>query len=112
MRRILSSFVWASQRQYFLKAGEQMIRLARTFSQLAYLSVFHKNLATQKIVLAFEPFYEARQVRTCRDRSRLVGGCRCLLSRHVVLIFCGDSCRDRSRHVATGRRCNLLDVNV
>ncbi len=60
----------------------------------------------EKFVLAFQALDIG-----CRDRSRQVGACRCLLSRLVVAFFRGDSCRDWSRHVATCRdRSHLLDI--
>jgi hypothetical protein len=69
------------------------------------LIVFDRNLAAQERdlpVLFIKPLFELLHV-PCRDRSRLVGACRCPLSLLVVALLRDDSCRDLSRHVATGR---------
>src|ERR1700692_862126 len=68
--------------------------------------VLHADLPSEKFILAFEALHVLG-----RYMSRLVGACRRFLSRLVVPFLPGDSCRDRSRLVATGRgRSHLLQI--
>jgi len=53
--------------------------------------VLDADLSFEKFVLAFDALDIG-----CRDRSRLVGACRCFLSRLVLAFFRGDTCRSSS----------------
>src|ERR1022692_1774597 len=68
------------RRKQFLQARYKHICFTRTLSQFFDLGVLHLHLATQEIILSFEAYDIARQVRTGRVLSRLVDGSRRVLS--------------------------------
>ena len=84
---------------------DQEISLSRALGQVFDLVVLHTDLLAQEFVLALHSLDVG-----CRDRSRLV---RCQrFPRNLLLAFNRDDrCRDRSRHVGTGRdRSHLFDI--
>jgi hypothetical protein len=66
-----------------------MIGLARTLGQVFDLFVLHRNLLAQKSVLDLKEC-----IHRSRDRSRLVGTCRDVLSLLMVAIIRRDIGRD------------------
>ena len=96
--------------EHFLQAGDEVIGFPIALQQRLDRLILYSKLPAQEFIVGFQTRDIPRVgVAGCRGLSRQVVACRRLLSRLIVAVFGGDTCRDRSRHAAAGRD-NFLDI--